>query len=66
MTSHKAIWSAIAALVTTIVLSLLEVLPSSETLLANDLQLLIENVAALAIMAGVPGIVAFYKRNYRK
>ena len=39
MTSHKAIYAAIASLLTSVVLSLLGVLPTSETMLSTDLQL---------------------------
>lgn len=66
MTAHKAIYSAIAALVTSIVLAFLGVMPTSETMLSNDLQQLVENGAALLIMTVVPAIVAYYKRNYPK
>jgi len=66
MTSHKAIYAAIASLVTSIVLSFFGVLPTNETMLSTDLQQLIENVAALAIMAVVPGVVAYWKRNFAK
>ena len=66
MTSHKAICAAIASLLTSVVLSLLGALPTSETMLSTDLQQLIENVAALAIMTVVPGVVAYWKRNFVK
>lgn len=66
MTSHKAIYAAIASLLTSVVLSLLGVLPTSETMLSTDLQQLIENVAALAIMMFVPGVAAWWKRNHVK
>ncbi|MDH3660226.1 MAG: hypothetical protein OEU92_09380 [Alphaproteobacteria bacterium] len=66
MTSHKAIYAAIASLLTTVALSLAGVMPTNETLLSTDLQQLIENVAALAIMTVVPGVVAYWKRNFVK
>ena len=66
MTSHKAIYAAIASLLTSVVLSFFGVLPTSETMLSTDLQQLIENVAGLAIMTLVPGVVAWWKRNQVK
>lgn len=66
MTSHKAVYAAIASLVTSIALSLLGIMPTTEEMLSQDLQQLIENVAALLIMSVVPGVVAYYKRNFLK
>ena len=63
MTSHKAIYAAIASLSTSVVLSVTGIMPTNETMLSTDLQQLIENVAALAIMTVVPGVVAWWKRT---
>ena len=66
MTSQKAIYAAIASLATSVLLSVTGFMPTNETMLSTDLQQLIENVAALAIMTVVPGVVAWWKRNQIK
>ena len=66
MTSHKAVWAAIASLLASIVISFLGVMPTSEEMLSNDLRQLIENVAVLAILTLVPGATAYIKRNRLK
>ena len=66
MTSHKAIYAAIASVLTSIVLSLTGMMPTTETILSNELQQLIENVAALLILTVVPGVTTWWKRNQVK
>jgi hypothetical protein len=65
-TSHKAIYAAIASLATSVVLSLLGMMPTSETMLTSDLRQLVETGAALVIMTVVPGVVTYWKRNFKK
>ena len=66
MSSHKAVYAGIAAVLTPVVLSLLGLMPTTEAMLTADLQQLIVNLAELALLGLVPGIVAYWKRNVVK
>lgn len=66
MTSHKAIFASIAALLTTLVLSFFGFMPTSEEMLSVNVEELVKNIGALVTVAVVPGLTAYFKRNYRK
>ncbi len=66
MSSHKARTTAIAALVCSIVLSLLGVTPTTEEMPAADLQELVVNVAGYIALVVVPAAAAYFQRNYLK
>lgn len=66
MTPHKAFAATIAGLLVSIVLSLLGITPTTEEMLAADMQELVVNIAGYVAVIVVPGLAAYFQRNYVK
>jgi hypothetical protein len=66
MTSHKAIWTAVASALVSIILMAAGVIPVDLKVFTEDLTTALSLTAAVIVQALASGGTAYFKRNYLK